>query len=97
MSIRLLHVCDGHRHGQPCRGAYSSSIGYSERDTDEQVGRHVASIARLPDGWRRLPDGGALCHSSGHDEDPPEPDRCAHTSTMRQGDRRVCADCGAPR
>jgi hypothetical protein len=27
----------------------------------------------------------------------PAPDLCAHTSSMRLGEQRVCADCGVPR
>jgi hypothetical protein len=41
---------------------------------------------------------GARCIGSGQALIPTPPaDRCAHSSTMRLGDRRVCTDCGEPR
>lgn len=55
--------CDGHRHGQPCRGTLHTSRPYYDA--------HAAAAAA---GWRSLDTvvefaDGDLCPSSGHDED----------------------------
>lgn len=63
MTAHVVLSCDGHRHGQPCRGALPT------RETDENAAARVAADA----GWRRIPGGvvqGDLCPSRGHDEEP---------------------------
>ena len=57
MSLHLTVTCDGHRNGDRCRGTASQSAG---------------SASRLAADWRHTSDGGDLCPSLGHDEDPPE-------------------------
>lgn len=50
--------CDGHRHGQPCRGVFHSrwfSRLLAEREADAN-------------GWRQIGTTD-LCPSSGHDEE----------------------------
>jgi hypothetical protein len=44
-----------------------------------------------------MPDGDAWQRVGDLVEPPTFTDRCAHSSSMRLGDRRVCADCGEPR
>lgn len=70
MTARVVLSCDGHRHGQPCRGNLPT------RQLDPFSAR-LNSPA-----WRSvfLPDGGDgrwldLCPSRGHDEDRPADDR----------------------
>ena len=67
MSAHVVLSCDGHRHGQPCRGALHT----------REVEEHPAARAAAAAGWRRLPAGddgvsGDLCPSGGHDEEPPD-------------------------
>lgn len=70
MSLRVTVACDGHRDGQPCRGARSSGLAYSPRDRwQDNADRLPAIVPRLVDGWRQMPNGGDLCPSGGHDED----------------------------
>lgn len=60
MTAIVMLSCDGHRHGQPCRGAKPLP---PHRDA-----REAAALARAA-GWRiRLDDD--LCPSRGHDEEP---------------------------
>lgn len=58
MTQVIVMSCDGHRHGQPCRGAFPSRW------------RSRILAAREADaiGWRQI---GTLdlCPSAGHDED----------------------------
>lgn len=61
MTAAVVLTCDGHRHGQPCRGAYRLPT-----HPDPQTAARLARAA----GWRiRLDDD--LCPSAGHDEDQP--------------------------
>lgn len=60
MTWRISVSCDGHRHGQPCRG----TLHTRETDLDD------AEREALTAGWRVAVDGWAdLCPSGGHDED----------------------------
>lgn len=60
MTARIVVSCDGHRHGQPCRGALIT------RRTTLPGGREEA----FAEGWRITPFHPAdLCPSGGHDED----------------------------
>lgn len=73
MSAGITLSCDGHRHGQPCRGALHT------RASQPDEARHVYGN---PAGWRsrwvlepgppptryRVTD---VCPSGGHDEDGP--------------------------
>jgi hypothetical protein len=69
MSVRLTLTCDGHRHGQPCRGARNTSYAYAPQLRSDDPARTFT-----PDttGWRigEGPNGGDLCPSRGHDEEP---------------------------
>jgi hypothetical protein len=62
VSARVILTCDGHRHGQPCRGNYPIPLDATTAD--------VAARARAA-GWR-MHLGGMLCPSRGHDEEPDE-------------------------
>jgi hypothetical protein len=72
VSLRVVVVCDGHRNGQPCRGARTSSLGYSPTLRSDDPTRPVVTASLLTD-WRvgEGPHGGDLCPSGGHDEDQP--------------------------
>jgi hypothetical protein len=64
VSAGIRFACDGHRHGQPCRGAFNSGT------TDLVDAYRLANHAD----WHFLyPKRGRvpvlLCHSSGHDEE----------------------------
>lgn len=64
MSAGVTLSCDGHRHGQPCRGALHT------RDLTTFGARLNAAD------WRSVYDAAAdrwldLCPSAGHDEDQP--------------------------
>lgn len=62
MSAVVTYSCDGHRHGQPCRGALHT------RTDDVDLADREAAAA----GWRIMVDGVAdVCPSGGHDEDGP--------------------------
>lgn len=62
MSFHVTITCDGHRHGQPCRGALHT------RDEDAADAERAARAA----GWRIGIDGWVdVCPSGGHDEDLP--------------------------
>lgn len=59
MSAHVVLSCDGHRHGQPCRGAFHSRW-------------HVQTLAAAEadaNGWRQIGTAD-LCPSPGHDEEP---------------------------
>ena len=62
MTARIVLSCDGHRHGQPCRGALHTRWRAEHRALAQAAGAGWRDIA--PDG-RRLD----LCPSRGHDED----------------------------
>lgn len=62
MTPVITYRCDGHRHGQPCRGALPTHTD-QRGPADDEATRH---------GWRELRANGAwldLCPSPGHDED----------------------------
>lgn len=62
MSYRLAVCCDGHRNGQPCRGAYFS----------HDISLTTAHFNALGNGWRSIESGHwivLLCPSLGHDEE----------------------------
>ncbi|NUR09351.1 MAG: hypothetical protein HOV66_30600 [Streptomycetaceae bacterium] len=63
MSARIVVSCDGHRHGQPCRGALPTTTEHCA----------VADDQRAAAGWRETWALGRgfvdLCPSLGHDED----------------------------
>ncbi len=76
MSLRIQLVCNGLRHRNPCRAYQSSGIGYSRDDDRADTGHLLLNgiiHSAVTDGWRIgvLPNGGDLCPSRGHDEDPP--------------------------
>lgn len=70
MSLRLAVSCDGHRRGNSCRASRSVGLAYSEDEHWSVNGEVARAAATLDDGqWRRLPNGGDLCPSGGHDEE----------------------------
>lgn len=76
MSVRVTLSCDGHRRGQRCRGARITGLGYSPAlGWAEHALGLPAALAALVHGdypgeaWSRLPNGGDLCPSGGHDEE----------------------------
>lgn len=88
MTARLLIACDGTPADRPgmaletCRGFWPSRAAY-------MLGARIDAAAA---GWTQPRPDRDLCPSCTRASN-----RCAHTSTMRAGDRRVCADCGEPR
>ncbi len=75
MSLRIQLVCNGMRHRNPCRAYQSSSIGYSRDEHLADTGHLLLDgilDSAVTDGWRIgvLPDGGDLCPSREHDEEP---------------------------
>jgi hypothetical protein len=63
MSACVTWTCNGHRHGQPCRGALSVST--------LNPGRARAAASKA--GWRQKSPGYDLCPSRGHDEESDRP------------------------
>jgi hypothetical protein len=62
MTAVLRYSCDGHRHGQPCRGALPTHTD-DWQTAETEAGRN---------GWRGTHLNGTwldLCPSPGHDED----------------------------
>lgn len=62
VSDHVVVCCDGHRHGQPCRGALHTRT----RHAPTAIGQAWRA------GWRSIPTPGGvieLCPSGGHDED----------------------------
>lgn len=85
MTARLLIACDGTPRDRPGM-ALERCRGFLPMPVaDPAVLAEQANAA----GWRVLGER-HLCPACSRD-------RCAHTSTMRAGGRRVCADCGEPR
>jgi len=95
VTLRLLVQCDGTRDDRPtmaletCRAFLPVAPRYlpMSQTIDPDSPIDVAHEA----GWSQV-GGRDLCPSCTR-----AGNRCAHSSTMRLGDRRVCADCGAPR
>jgi hypothetical protein len=87
VSLAVTIVCNGHRHGQPCRSSRSSSLAYSPTLRSDDPTRPAITPALL-EGWRigAAPGGGDLCPSSGHDEDRrPDPlEQAAATLAARR-------------
>lgn len=87
MTARIVVSCDGHRHGQPCRGALHT------RHATLSGARQEAFEA----GWRIAPLWPIeLCPSRGHDEDAFACPRCHRTSwnpnDLREGYCGACHD-----
>lgn len=66
MTARIVVSCDGHRHGQPCRGAYTAHADVFADDHRRDAFREATQH-----GWHcDSTDGRDLCPSHGHDEEP---------------------------
>lgn len=87
MTVRLLVGCDGTPADRPGM-ALGSCRAYLPTRATALLGARIAAAGA---GWSHV-DGRDLCPSC-----TTARNRCAHTSTMRLVDGRVCADCGAPR
>jgi hypothetical protein len=79
VSVRLVLSCDGHRRGDRCRGARITGLGYSPTLGWAEHAPHLPEVVaalfageRPAEAWSRLPNGGDLCPSGAHDEDPAE-------------------------
>jgi hypothetical protein len=79
VSVRIALSCDGHRRGDRCRGVRITGLGYSPTSGwAEHAARLPEVVAALfagerpAEAWSRLPGGGDLCPSGGHDEDAGE-------------------------
>jgi hypothetical protein len=81
MTARIVHTCDGTRHGDPCRGARTARANLAQ-----PLARGTAERDAARNGWRRQPDGTHLCPSPGHDVEPEPLDELADL------DRQVAAD-----
>jgi hypothetical protein len=65
VTARIVHTCDGTRHGDPCRGARTARANLAQ-----PLARGTAERDAARAGWRRQPDGTHLCPSPGHDAEP---------------------------
>lgn len=63
MSARISYSCDGHRHGQPCRGALPTRSDHRGPADDQATAAGWRDTWALGRGWIDL------CPSLGHDED----------------------------
>lgn len=63
MTVYAVVTCDGTRHGQPCRAAFTLPTAAEAVD---------ATARALNAGWRWDPrySGTVLCPSPGHDQEP---------------------------
>ncbi len=97
MTARLLIACDGTPADRPgmaletCRGFVPTRAATVD----------AARTEAITAGWLTRWDPGTWPAPSRQQDLCPScrraANRCAHTSSMRVGDRRVCADCGEPR